>query len=37
MMFKPDWWDYATFNDEGFLNGIKEDSRQKSKSSTRNI
>ncbi|MCR0266071.1 hypothetical protein MKC73_19445 [[Clostridium] innocuum] len=26
MMFKPDWWDYANFNDEGFLKGIKEDS-----------
>lgn len=22
---KPIWWDYATFDDEGFVNGIRDD------------
>lgn len=25
MMIKPKWWEYATFDDDGFINGIKED------------
>lgn len=25
MMTKPIWWDYATFDEEGDLNGIEED------------
>lgn len=25
MMIKPDWWEYATYDDDGFVNGIRED------------
>ena len=25
MMTKPDWWQYATFDEDGFLTGIRED------------
>ena len=25
MMIKPEWWEYAVFDDDGFISGIKED------------
>ncbi|MEG0709491.1 MAG: hypothetical protein RR481_04590 [Longicatena sp.] len=25
MMLKPNWWDYATFDSEGYVNGILKD------------
>lgn len=25
MMLKPKWYDYATFDDDGYINGIRDD------------
>lgn len=31
MMAKPDWWQYATFDEDGFLTGIREDAPETAK------
>ena len=31
MMTKPDWWQYATFDEDGFLTGIREDAPETAK------
>lgn len=31
MMLKPIWWEYATFDDDGFVNGIKDNSPEEIK------
>lgn len=31
MMVKPIWWDWATFNEDGFLSGIDENAPEEIK------
>lgn len=31
MMLKPSWYDYATYDNDGFINGIKDDAPDEAK------